>query len=100
MKITTDLSPTVEVEFESVSGPPVPWVRLPNLTSVDELELRRPYLHAMRELFAANGPARMAIGGRVLKPLEAEMRRRSLEADYWTMEHWRRSNAAFDAKLN
>jgi hypothetical protein len=36
----------------------------------------------------------------VLNPIEAEMRRRGLEADYWSMEHKRRSDAAFRAELN
>jgi hypothetical protein len=42
----------------------------------------------------------MGLGAGVLRPIEAEMRRRGLEADYWSMEHWRRSNAAFRSELN
>ena len=55
----------------------------------------------MREMFAATtGPRRMGLGGCLLKPIEAEMRRRGLEADYWSMEHKRRSDAAFRSELN
>jgi hypothetical protein len=100
VKVTTDLSPEVEVEFESLDWCGLLWVRLPDLKQLDVRELRRVHLHAMREVFAANGPARMGVGTRVLDPIEAEMRRRGLEACYWSMEQWRRSNQAFRSELN
>ena len=65
MKVTTDLRPTTEVDFEVVRDVSMAWVRLPDLTK-----------------------------------LEAEMRRRGLEADNWSMEHKRRSDAAFRSELN
>ena len=71
-----------------------------DLRSLDEKGLRRLYARVMRAVFNANGPTRMGLGVGMLKPIEAEMRRRGLEADYWSMEHWRRSNAAFRSELN
>ena len=58
-----------------------------DLRSLDEKGLRRLYARVMRAVFNANGPRRMGLGVGVLKPIEAEMRRRGLEADYWSMEH-------------
>ena len=100
MKVTTDLRPTTEVEFEMVRDVSMAWVRLPDLTDLDEEELRRAHLHALSEVFNANGPRRMGLGVGVLTPIEAEMRQRGLEADYWSMEHKRRSDAAFRSELN
>jgi hypothetical protein len=54
----------------------------------------------MRAVFNANGLRRMGLGSGVLNPIEAEMRRRGLEADYWSMEHKLRSDAAFLSELN
>lgn len=70
------------------------------LEPLSDEELRRDHARVMRAVFAANGPRRMGLGGGMLKPIEAEMRRRGLEADYWSMEHWRRSNSAFRSELN
>ena len=71
---------------------------LPDLASIDEKGLRRVHVRVMREVFRANGLRRMGLGVIVLKPVEAEMRLRGLEADYWSHEHWLRSNEAFRAE--
>jgi hypothetical protein len=70
------------------------------LRSLDEAGLRRTHARVMRAVFNANGPRRMGLGAGVLKPIEAEMRRRGLAADYWSMEHRRRSDAAFRSERN
>lgn len=100
MKITTALRPGVAVELEMVRDVSLTWIRLPDLTYLDEEDLRRAHARAMRAVFNANGLRRMGLGSGVLSPMEAEMRRRGLEADYWSMEHRRRSDAAFRSELN
>ena len=70
------------------------------LSGLDVEGLRRLHARVLRAVFNANGPRRMGLGVGVLKPIEAEMRRRGLEADYWSMEHRRRSDAAFRSELN
>jgi len=42
----------------------------------------------------------MGLASGVLKPVETEMRRRGLAADYWSMEHKRRSDSAFRSELD
>jgi len=74
--------------------------RQSDLRGLDEAGLRCAHARVMRAVFNANGLRRMGLGAGVLRPIEAEMRRRGLEADYWSMEHWRRSNAAFRSELN
>ena len=74
--------------------------RQSDLAGLDEENLRSLHARVMRAVFHANGPRRMGLGVGVLKPIEAEMRRRGLEADYWSMEHKRRSDAAFRLELN
>jgi len=74
--------------------------RQSELRALDEAGLRRLHARVMRAVFNANGLRRMGLGAGVLRPIEAEMWRRGLEADYWSMEHWRRSNAAFLAEQN
>ena len=74
--------------------------RQSDLRSLDEQGLRRLHARVMRAVFNANGPRRMGLGSGVLMPIEAEIRRRGLEADYWSMEHKLRSDAAFRAELN
>jgi hypothetical protein len=70
------------------------------LRNLDEAGLRRANARVMRAVFNANGLRRMGLGAGVLTPIEVEMRRRGLEADYWSMEHKLRSDAAFRAELN
>jgi hypothetical protein len=81
VRVTTALRPGVEIELEMVRDVSLAWVRLPDLTDLDEEELRRARLHAVSEAFLAEGPARMDIDRRVIRPIEAELRRRSLEVD-------------------
>jgi len=80
----------------------VPMVSVPasELRSLDDEGLRRRHARVMRAVFNNNGPRRMGLGVGVLTPIEAEMRRRGLEADYWSMEHKRRSDAALLSELN
>ena len=87
------------------SGSPeddVPMVnpRQSELRALDEEGLRRLHARAMRAVFNANGLRRMGLGSGVLNPIQAEMRRRGLEADYWSLAHKRRSDAAFRSELN
>jgi hypothetical protein len=74
--------------------------RQSELTNLDEAGLRRLHALVMRAVFNTNGPSRMGLGVGVLQPIEAEMRRRGLEADYWSMEHKQRSDAALLSELN
>jgi hypothetical protein len=55
----------------------------------------------MHELYKRSpmGPERMGIHATALKPLEEEMRRRDLDADYWSAEHSRRSSLPFNVQL-
>ena len=87
MKVTTALRPGVEIELELVRDVSLAWVRLPDLKAQDEEELRRAHLHALGEAFVAEGPARLDIDRRVIRPIEAELRRRGLEVDYASMDH-------------
>ena len=86
MKVTTALRPGVEMEIELVRDVSLAWVRLPDLTEVDEEELRCAHLHAVSEAFIAEGPARTDIYGRVARPIAAELQRRGLAVDYATMD--------------
>ena len=61
-------------------------VKLPDLTSVPEDDLRRSHKHAKRQIWEASGPHRMGAGHVVLNPIEAEMRRRGLKATFWAEE--------------
>jgi hypothetical protein len=97
VKVTTALRPGVEVEFESVRDVSMAWVRLPDLTDLDEEELRRAHLHALSEAFVAEGPARTDIDRQVIGPLEAELRRRGLEFDYASMDRVQRRDPVTDA---
>ena len=49
----------------------------------------------MQKVFDSNGPERMVLGVGLLNPIEGEMRRRGLEADYWSTEHRLRGDLAF-----
>ena len=97
MRVTTDLRPGVEVEFEMVRAVSMAWVRLPGLTRLGEEEVRRAHLHALREAFMAGGPERAAIVKRAVRPLEVELRRRGLEIDYRSMDRVQRTVLASDA---
>ena len=97
MKVTTDLRPGVEVELEMVRDVSMAWVRLPDLTTLSEEDVRRAHLHALREAFLVEGPERAAIDTRVIRPLEAELRRRGLELDYSAMDRVQRRDPATDA---
>jgi hypothetical protein len=91
VKVTTDLRPDAEVEFELVRDVSMAWVRLPDLTQVAEEDLRRAHLHALHEAFLAAGLERDAIDRRALRPIEAELRSRGLEIDYSSMDDARRT---------
>jgi hypothetical protein len=93
------------VEYLGESGSPDDEVRMVSpreseLKALDEVGLRRLHARVLRAVFMANGLRRMGLGSGVLKPIEAEMRRRRLEADYWSMAHKLRSDAAFLSELN
>jgi hypothetical protein len=74
--------------------------RQADLRNLDEAGLRRLHARVLRAVFNANGPRRMGLGAGVLRPIEAEMRRRALEADYWSAYHRRRSDKAIRSELN
>jgi hypothetical protein len=97
VKVTTDLRPDVEVELEMVRDVSMAWVRLPDLTKLSEEELRRAHLHALSEAFLAEGPARIDIDRRVVRPLEAELRRRGFDVDYSSTDRVRRADPATDS---
>lgn len=86
MKVTTDLRPGIAVDFEMVRDVSLAWVRLPDLTNLDEEAMRRAHVHALSEAFVAEGPARLDIDRRVIRPIEAELRRRGLDIDYASIE--------------
>ena len=99
MKVRFDSGARREVELDSLSWPVLNWVDLPDLSSVDDSSLRCAHDHVMRQVFEANGPVKIGISIRVLRPIEQEMRRRGMQADYWSMEHTLRSNLAFVLKV-
>jgi hypothetical protein len=99
VKVTTDLRPTTEVEFELVRDVSMAWVRLPRLSDLGDDELRRAHLHALREAFLAEGPERTAIDRRAIGPLEADLRRRGLEIEFPSMEHAQCRDPAADARV-
>lgn len=72
------------------------------LRDLNEVELRQAHLRAMRRVFHAgeSGPACMGMHASLLKPVEAEMRRRGLEAGYWSARHRSRQAAASWSALN
>ena len=98
MRVTTDLSPGVEVEFEMLRDVSMAWVRLSDLTKLDEEDVRRAHLHALSEAFVAEGPARLDIDRRVIGPIEAELRRRGLQVDYAAMDRAQGAGPAPDVE--
>jgi hypothetical protein len=93
------------IEYVPECGPPgddVPMCRprQSELRALDEDGLRRLHARVLRAVFAANGPRRMGLGSGVLKPIEAEMRRRGLQAIFWSGELRARSDAASRAGEN
>ena len=98
MKVTTDLRPGIAVDFEMVRDVSLAWVRLPDLTKLDEEDVLRAHRHALSEAFVAEGSARLDIDRRVIGPIEAELRRRGLEVDYAAMDHARGVGPAPDVE--
>jgi hypothetical protein len=97
MKVTF-LSPDEgrEAELEQLSWlGSLKHVVLPDLQLVDDAALRRAHAHVFDQVFRCNGIDRMAIGVRVLTPIQEETQRRGMEADYWSMEHKLRSDLAY-----
>lgn len=93
------------VEYVPECGPPGDDVRMcgprqSELRALDEDGLRRLHARVLRAVFAADGPRRMGLGSGVLNPIEAEMRRRGLQAIFWSGELCARSNAASRAEEN
>jgi hypothetical protein len=66
-----------------------------NLRQVDDAVLSAEHERVFQKVFDSNGLERMVLGVGLLKPIEAEMRRRGLEAEFWTDEHRQRSDEAF-----
>lgn len=97
MKVTF-LSPAEgrEAELEQLTWTgSLKHVVLPDLQMVDDAALRRAHAHVFDQVFRCNGIERMAIGVRVLAPIQKEMKRRGMKADYWSMGHKLRSDLAF-----
>lgn len=82
------------VEIESLDVGSLKWVVLPDLQTIDEAALRKAHTHVLQQVFDSNGIERMSVGGHVLEPLEQEMKRRGIQADYWSREHKLRSDLA------
>lgn len=97
MRAQSDGEEGCEVDLESLRWSSLIWVVPVDLGSSTDAELRRAHDHVMHELYEVSpiGPMRMGIRARVLKPIEKEMRRRGLDADYWSAEHSRRSALPF-----
>lgn len=81
-------------ELEQLSRHSLKHVVLPDLQTVDDAALRRAHTYVFVQVFRSNGIERMAIGVRVLTPIEEEMQRRGMRASYWSMEYKRRSDRA------
>jgi len=79
---------------------PPPRQGLPSLRGLDEARLRQAHLCAMRRVFHATGPACIGMRATLLEPVEAEMRRRGLEAGYWSSLDRSHRAAAFRSGLN
>ena len=58
-----------------------------NLRAVDDDALRKEHARVMLRVFDSNGIERMILGDGLLSPIEEEMRRRGMQADYWSKEH-------------
>jgi len=65
-----------------------------NLGTVDDATLRKEHARVMQRVFDSNGIERMVLGVGLLSPVEGEMRRRGIQADYWSTEHRLRSDLA------
>ncbi len=94
MKVTLDFGSVRTHDITTLDAHDLVWSTLPDLRYVDDADLRRAQRHVLRETYASNGLERMAVGTRVLSPLEEEMKRRGLGAVYWSMDLWARSNRA------
>lgn len=95
MKIRFTDSSGSKVERDCASWSDVSDAVLRHLEIVDKASLRRAHTWVMKRVFASNGPVRMGMGITALKPIEEEMRRRGMEADYWSIKHKLRSDLAF-----
>ena len=93
------------IEYMPECGPRSDDVRMcsprpSELRALNEDSLRRLHARVLRAVFAANGLRRMGLGSGVLNPIEAEMRRRGLQAIFWSGELRARSDAASRAGEN
>ena len=86
------------VEIESLDAGGLKWAVLPDLQTIDEAALRKAHTHVFQQVFNSNGIERMGVGGHVLNPLEQEMKRRGMHADYWSKEHELRSDLSLVEK--
>jgi hypothetical protein len=72
-----------EAELESLSWPSLVWVDPIDLEGLADLELadaRRLVLQKLAEA-GPSGPTRMGIAARLLRPMEAELRRRGMRLE-------------------
>jgi hypothetical protein len=65
-----------------------------NLRTVGDATLRKEDARVMQRVFDSNGIERMVLGVGLLSPIEGEMRRRGIQADYWSTGHRLRSDLA------
>ena len=94
MKVTLDFGSSREHDITTLDAHDLVWSTLPDLRAVDDADLRRAQRHVLQETYVASGLERMAVGTRVLRPLEEEMKRRGLGAIYWSMDLRARSDRA------
>jgi hypothetical protein len=73
-----------EVSLEDLSWLNLRRVELPDLMRIDAADLLRAHRHVKRQVGRANGLDRMAIGVRVLTPIEVELRCRHIPARLWS----------------
>ena len=100
MKVILDFGGDRECDITSLDAGGLVWAKLPDLSVADEDDLRGAQRHVLEETYASSGLERVAVGTRVLTPLEGEMKRRGLVAVYWSRELWARSNRASCASDN
>ena len=100
MKVILDSGRDRERDITGLDAHGLVWATLPDLSTADEGDLRTAQRHVLEETYRSDGLERMAVGTRVLKPLEEEMKRRGLAAIYWSTELWARSNRASRAEDN
>ncbi len=98
--VTLDFGSGREHDITTLDAHDLVWSALPDLRTVHDANLRRAQRHVLQETYVTVGLERIAVGTRVLRPLEEEMKRRGLGAIYRSMGLRARSNRTSRAEEN